>query len=58
MVLLNWKTSNPTNNYLGLIMSHYGNLNLARQELKKVTLKFLYKLRKEMGNHFRENNIL
>ena len=45
-------------NYLGLIVSHYGNLNLARQELKKVTLKFLYKLRKEMGNHFRENNVL
>ena len=39
-------------------MSHYGNLNLARQELKKVTLKFLYKLPKEIGNHFRENNIL
>ena len=41
--------------YLGLIMSRYGNFNLARQELKKVALKFLYKLRKEMGNHFREN---
>ena len=32
-----------------------GNFNLARQELKKVALKALYKLRKEMGNHFREN---
>ena len=41
--------------YLGLIMSPYGNFNLARQELKKVALKALYKLRKEMGNHFREN---
>ena len=36
-------------------MSPYGNLNLARQELKKVALKALYKLRKEMGNHFGEN---
>ena len=35
--------------YLGLIMSPYGNFNLARQELKKVALKALYKLRKEMG---------
>ena len=33
--------------YLGLVMSPFGNFNLARQELKK--------LRKEMGNHFREN---
>ena len=33
--------------YLGLIMSPYGNFNLARQELKKVSLKALYKLRKE-----------
>ena len=41
--------------YLGLIMSPFGNFNLARQELKKVALKALYKLRKEMGNHFREN---
>ena len=43
--------------YLGPIMSPYGNFNLARQELKKVALKVLYKLRKEMGNHFRENII-
>ena len=41
--------------YLGLIMSPFGNFNLARQELKKVALKALYKLRKEMGNDFREN---
>ena len=27
-------------------MSPYGNFNLARQELKKVALKALYKLRK------------
>ena len=36
-------------------MSPFGNLNLAGQVLKKVALKALYKLRKEMGNHFREN---
>ena len=36
-------------------MSPFGNFNLARQELKKVALKALYKLRKEMGDHFREN---
>ena len=30
--------------YLGLIMSPYGNFNLARQELKKVALKALYNL--------------
>ena len=31
--------------YLGLIMSPFGNFNLARQELKKVALKALYKYR-------------
>ena len=36
-------------------MRPFGNFNLARQELKKVALKALYKLRKEMGNQFREN---
>ena len=36
-------------------MRPFGNFNLAGQELKKVALKALYKLRKEMGNHFREN---
>ena len=41
--------------YPGLIMSPYRNFNLARQELKKVALKALNKLRKEMGNHFREH---
>ena len=30
-------------------MSPFGNFHLARQELKKVALKALYKLRKEMG---------
>ena len=41
--------------YLGIIMSPFGNFNLARQELKEVAFKAFYKLRKEMGNHFREN---
>ena len=51
-----WKLENVKSyKYLGLIMSPFGNFNLARQELKKVALKALYKLRKEMGNHFREN---
>ena len=36
-------------------MSPYGNFNLSRQELKKVALKALYKLWKDMENHFREN---
>ena len=36
-------------------MSPYGNFNLVRQELKKIALKALYKLRKQMGKHFREN---
>ena len=36
-------------------MSPFGNFNFARQELEKVALKALYKLRKEMGNHFTEN---
>ena len=36
-------------------MSPYGNFNLIRQELKKIALKALYKLRKQMGKHFREN---
>ena len=38
-------------------MSPFGNFNLARQKLKKIALtcKALHKLRKEMGNHFREN---
>ena len=37
-------------------MSPFGNFKLARQELKEVALKALYKLqKKKMGNHFREN---
>ena len=35
---MNWKRS------LGLIMGPFGDFNLARQELKKVALKALYKL--------------
>ena len=41
--------------YLGLTLCPYGNFTLARQELKKATLKALFKQRKEMGNHFIEN---
>ena len=41
--------------YLGLTLCPYGNFTLARQELKKASLKALFKLRKEMGNHFSEN---
>ena len=52
---MNWKTSNPAYQYLGLIMSPYGNFELARQELKKIAPKALYKLRKEMGKYFKEN---
>ena len=37
------------------MLSPFGNFYLTRQEQKKVALKALYKLRKEMGNHFREN---
>ena len=44
--------------YLGLKMSPFGNFNLARRELKKVALKALFKLRKEMGDHLRENKKL
>ena len=36
-------------------MSPYGNFNVARQEVQKIALKALYKLRKEMGKYFREN---
>jgi hypothetical protein len=35
--------------YLGLSFSTFGNFTLARQELKKIALKALFKLRKEMG---------
>lgn len=41
--------------YLGLQFSAYGNFTLAKQELKKVALKALFKMRKEMGDHFRED---
>ena len=41
--------------YLGLTLCPYGNFTLARQELKKASLKALFKLRNEMGNHFSEN---
>ena len=39
--------------YLGLVFNTHGNFTRARLELKKTALKALFKLRKEMGNHFR-----
>ena len=44
--------------YLGMTLNTYGNFRLARKELKKVGLKAPYKLRKEMGDNFRENIML
>ena len=41
--------------YLGLCLSAYGTFTLAKQELKKVALKALYKLRKDMGQSFRKD---
>ena len=41
-----------------MTLNPYGNFTLAREELKKVGLKALYKLRKEMGDNFRENIML
>ena len=42
-------------NILALQFSTYGNLTYAKQEIKKVALKALHKLRKEMGDHFRDD---
>ena len=48
------KLDNVSNyKYLGLQFSTYGNFTYSKQEIKKVALKALYKLRKEMGDHFR-----
>ena len=44
--------------YLGMTLNPYGNVGLAGEELKKVVLKALYKLRIEMGDNFRENIML
>ena len=44
--------------YLGMTLNPYGNFSLAREELKKVGFKALYKLRKEMGDNLRENIML
>ena len=41
--------------HLGLTLCPYGNFTLARQELKKASLKALFKLRKEVEKHFSEN---
>ena len=44
--------------YRVMTLNPYGNFSLDREELKKVGLKALYKLRKEMGDNFRENIML
>ena len=50
------KLHNTSNyKYLGLQFSTYGNFTYAKQEIKKVALKALYKLGKEMGDHFRDD---
>ena len=41
-----------------MTLNPYGNFSLAREELKKLGFKALYKLRKEMGDNFRENIML
>ena len=50
------KLDNASNyKYLGLQFSTYENFTYAKQEIKKVALKALYKLRNEMGDHFRDD---
>ena len=50
------KLDNASNyKYLGLQFSTYGNFTYAKEEIKKVALKALYKLRKEIGDHFRDD---
>ena len=50
------KLGNVSNyKYLGLQFSTYGNFTYAKLEIKKVALKALYKLRKEIGDHFRDD---
>ena len=44
--------------YLGMTLNPYGKVGLAREELKKVVLKALYKPRKEISDNFRENIML
>ena len=41
-----------------MTLNPYGNSSLAREELKNGGLKALYKLRKEMGDNFRETIML
>ena len=41
-----------------MTLNPYGNFSLAREELKKVGLKALYKLRKKMDDNCRENIML
>lgn len=42
-----------TYKYLGLQFCSFGTFTSAREELKKVALKALFKLRRDMGNNFR-----
>ena len=41
--------------YLDLQFSTYGTFTYAKQEIKRVALKAWYKLRKEMGDHFKDD---
>ena len=50
------KLDNVSNyKYFGLQFNSYGTFTYAKQEIKKVALTALYKLRKEMGDHFRDD---
>ena len=50
------KLDNVSNyKYLGLQFRTCGNFTYTKQEIKKVALKALYKVRKEMGDHFRDD---
>lgn len=50
------KLGNVSNyNYLGVQFGTNGNFTYAKQKIKKVALIALYKLQKEMGDHFRDD---
>ena len=50
------KLDNVSNyKYFGPQFNSYGTFTYAKQEIKKVALTALYKLRKEMGDHFRDD---
>ena len=42
-----------TYKYLGLTFSTFGNFTIAKQELQKTALKALFKLKRDLGSHFR-----